>query len=99
MLTGAWARRGVPRTEVQIFKWANGLPDDAFHPIWVPMQYGTFGTVPALAGLALLRRRSKLSAAIATAGTGAWVFAKVVKPAVGRGRPATVLADVRQRGT
>lgn len=96
--TGELARRGVSESEVRIFKRANGLPDEAFPAIWVPMQYGTFGTVPLLAGLALARGRVKLAAAIATGGTAAWVLAKVVKPVVGRRRPATVLADVHQRG-
>lgn len=95
---GALARRDVTGTEVRIFRWANGLPDGAFRAIWVPMQYGTFGTVPALAGLALARRRLRLAGALATGGTAAWILAKVVKPAVGRGRPAALLADVHQRG-
>ena len=95
---GAFARRGVTRTEVQIFKWANTLPDEAFRAIWVPMQYGTLATVPSLATLALARRRFRLSMAIAAGGTMAWVIAKAVKPAVGRGRPVAFLADVHQRG-
>ena len=96
--TAALARRAVAPAEARIFERANALPDAAFRAIWVPMQYGTFGAVPALAGVALAGRRYALSAAIAAAGTSAWILAKVVKPAVGRGRPLSILAGVRTRG-
>jgi membrane-associated phospholipid phosphatase len=96
--TSQLARRGVSESEVRIFRRANGLPDEAFPGIWLPMQFGTFGTVPVLAGFALVRRRVKLATAIVAGGTAAWVFAKVVKPAVGRRRPAGILADVQIRG-
>ena len=95
---GALARRRVTGTEARIFRWANGLPEGAFRAIWLPMQYGTFGAVPALAGLAFARRRLRLAVEIAAAGTGAWVLAKAAKAVVGRGRPAAILRDVRHRG-
>ena len=63
------------------------------------MQYGTFGTIPALAVLGLVRRRPRLAAAIAAGGTAAWTLAKAVKPLVRRPRPATILEGVRQRGS
>jgi undecaprenyl-diphosphatase len=62
------------------------------------MQYGTFGAVPTLAAIALVRRRPILALAIGAGGTGAWVLAKAVKPRVERGRPASLLADVSLRG-
>jgi undecaprenyl-diphosphatase len=96
--TGALARRAVTPAEIRVFRWANGLPDEAYRAIWVPMQYGTFGTVPVLSALALVRRRFALASAVAAAGTTAWVLAKAVKPVVVRGRPASILAGVRQRG-
>ena len=96
--TGTLARRGVSETEAQVFRWANDLPDEAFRAMWVPMQYGTFATVPVLAGLALLRRRPRRAAAVGLAGTAAWILAKVIKPAVGRGRPVSGLAGVHLRG-
>ena len=89
--TGALARRNLTPTETRVFRWANRLPDDVFRAIWLPMQYGTFGTVPALAALALARRRFGLASAVAAAGTTAWVLAKAAKPVVGRGRPASIL--------
>ena len=96
--SGILARRAITPTEIRIFRWANGLPDEAFRAVWGPMQYGTFGAVPALAALALARRRFGLDSAVAAAGTTAWVLAKAVKPIVGRGRPAAILTDVRERG-
>ena len=96
--TGYLARRAMTPTEIRAFRRVNELPDEAFRAVWVPMQYGTFGAVPALAVLALARRRFPMAAAVAAAGTSAWMLAKAVKPIVGRGRPAGILTGVRQRG-
>jgi membrane-associated phospholipid phosphatase len=96
--TAALARRRVTPAEIRIFRMANGLPDEAYPVIWVPMQYGTLGTVPATAALALARRRPRLAVAIGVGGTAAWVLAKAAKPIVGRGRPANVLENVSVRG-
>jgi undecaprenyl-diphosphatase len=96
--SAALARRPVTEVEMKIFRLANRLPDEAFRPIWIPMQYGTFGTVPAVAALALARRRPRLALAIAVGGTAAWLGAKAVKPMVGRGRPAGVIEGVARRG-
>jgi membrane-associated phospholipid phosphatase len=96
--TAALARRPIMPTEIRIFRMANGLPDKAYPVIWVPMQYGTLGTVPATAVLALARRRPRLALAIGVGGTAAWVLAKAAKPIVGRGRPANVLENVSVRG-
>lgn len=92
------ARRPITQTEIRVFREANELPGDVYWAIWIPMQYGTFGTVPAAATLALARRRPRLALAIAAGGTAAWVLAKAVKPMVDRGRPASVLGDVSLRG-
>jgi membrane-associated phospholipid phosphatase len=83
---------------VGVFRLANGLPDVGYPVIWAPMQYGTFGAVPTLAAIALVRRQPSLALAIGAGGTGAWVLAKVVKPRVDRGRPASLLARVSLRG-
>jgi len=96
--TAALVRRPLTRAEVLVFRAVNDLPSGAYPAIWLPMQYGTFGTVPAAAVLALARRRPRLSLAIAGAGTAAWVLAKAVKPIVGRGRPVSVLEAVEVRG-
>ena len=94
----ALARRAISEVEIRVFRGANGLPDEAFRPVWVPMQYGTFGTVPAAAAFALARRRPRLALAIAAGGTAAWLGAKAVKPIVDRARPASVLEGVALRG-
>src|SRR6266545_1446577 len=92
------ARRPITQAEIRTFREANGLPGSVYWAIWIPMQYGTFGTVPAIAALALDRRRPRLALAIAAGGTAAWVLAKAVKPMVDRGRPASVLEGVSLRG-
>lgn len=94
----ALARRPLSQIETRVFRRVNGLPEDAYRAIWVPMQYGTFGTVPAAAVLALFRRRPRLALAIAGGGTAAWLGAKAVKPIVDRGRPASILEGVALRG-
>ena len=96
--TAALARRPISRTEVQAFRPVNDLPGAGFPVIWLPMQYGTFGTVPVSAVLALARNRPRLALAIGVGGTTAWVSAKVLKPLVGRGRPANVIDAVLLRG-
>ncbi len=62
------------------------------------MQYGTFGTVPGMAVLALARHRPRLALAIGVGGTAAWFSAKAVKRIVDRGRPANIIDDVSLRG-
>jgi undecaprenyl-diphosphatase len=92
------ARRGVRGGETRVFRSINGLPDRAFRPIWVPMQYGTFATVPILAAAAVARRRPGIGLALGASGTAAWYLAKMVKPLVGRGRPVSQLPGVHLRG-
>jgi len=96
--SGASARRGVGRGEERIFRVVNRVPDRAFGSVWLPMQYGTFGTVPALSALALARRRPRLAVALFAAGSLAWVLAKAAKPIVARGRPGTTVQDAVIRG-
>jgi membrane-associated phospholipid phosphatase len=92
------ARGGVDDLERTAFHAANGLSMLDYPAVWVPMQYGTFGTVPALAGVAFARKRPRLGVGLLLAGTSAYVLAKVTKRFVGRGRPATELEDVTIRG-
>jgi hypothetical protein len=80
----ALARRPLTQTEICIFRKGNDLAGRSYPAIWIPMQYGSFGTVPAAAAVALVRRRPHLALAIGTAGTAAWVLAKAVKPIVDR---------------
>jgi undecaprenyl-diphosphatase len=92
------ARDGLAEGEDEVFRAANELPRAAYDAIWLPMQYGTFGTVPALAGLAFLRGHRRLAVTIALGGTAAWVGAKAVKRVVGRERPHAILEDVQLSG-
>jgi membrane-associated phospholipid phosphatase len=96
--SGAIARRGVGRAEDRVFRVVNRLSDRAFGSIWLPMQYGTFGTAPALSALALARRRPRLAVALLASGSLAWVLAKAAKPIVARGRPGTTVEDAVIRG-
>ena len=94
-----FARRARSKTEIEIFRSANDLPNRAFPPIWTFMQYGTFGAVPVVATAALAARKPRLAASIAVGGTAAWVTAKAAKRVVARGRPSNLIGGVQQRGT
>lgn len=91
------ARDGIDERERATFHAANDLSLDQ-GTVWVLMQYGTFGTVPALAGLAFARKRPRLGAGLLLGGASAYALAKAAKRCVGRGRPATELDDVTIRG-
>jgi undecaprenyl-diphosphatase len=90
-------REGITPTEERAFRTANGAPDGWRAPVRTVMQFGTFGSVPAIAGLAFVSRRRRLAAEIAAAGTVAWLLAKAAKPLGGRPRPGRVLEDVVTR--
>jgi membrane-associated phospholipid phosphatase len=92
------SRDGIDERERAIFHAANDLSRLDYRAVWVPMQYGTFGTVFGVAGLALMRKRPRLAAGLLLAGTSAYALAKVTKRYVGRGRPASELEDVTIRG-
>jgi undecaprenyl-diphosphatase len=92
------AREGIDGWERAAFHGANGLSTLDHRAVWVPMQFGTFGTVPALTGLAFARKRYRLGAGLLLGGTSAYAIAKVTKRYVGRGRPVDELQDVTIRG-
>jgi membrane-associated phospholipid phosphatase len=92
------ARRPRGESEIELFRSANDLPNAAFPAVWTAMQYGTFGAVPVAATVALLSRKPRLAGSLAVGGTAAWVTAKAAKRIVARGRPASIIGDVRQRG-
>jgi undecaprenyl-diphosphatase len=92
------ARDGVGERERAIFHAGNDLSHLDRRVVWVPMQYGTFGTVFGVAGLALLRHRPRLAAGLLLSGTTAYVMAKATKRSVGRGRPVSEMEDVIVRG-
>ncbi len=93
------ARNGeVPPAEARVFRAVNDAPD-ALHPIlWPVMQAGSLGAVFAAATAVGRRHGVPAAGLIAAVGTAVWGGVKLVKPAVGRGRPAALLPDVRVRG-
>ena len=99
LVTASLARRPLSGTEVAAFTTVNHLPDRPFPMIWGAMQYGTYGTVPATSGLALVARHPRLALALAAGGTAAWVSAKGVKQLIRRGRPDGLVVAVAVRGT
>jgi glycosyltransferase 2 family protein len=91
-------RDRVGHGEAQTFRALNGLPDSLYGPVWVIMQLGALGTVPAAAVAALLVHDRELGGRLLAGGTGTWALAKLVKQTVRRPRPAALLSDVRTRG-
>jgi undecaprenyl-diphosphatase len=98
LVSGALARDGLTDAERDVFRAVNDVPVEAYPALWAPMQYGTFGTAPALAAIAALRGKHRLAISLAAAGTLAWLGAKAVKRVVRRERPARILEGVRIRG-
>jgi membrane-associated phospholipid phosphatase len=96
-LSAALADDRVCPAEEALFRAANELPLP-YRAVWVPMQYGTFGTVFALAGLAAWRRQQRLAIGLLLGGTSSYVLAKAAKKRTGRGRPAAELEHVTVRG-
>lgn len=96
-LAAALADDGVGPREEASFRAANDLPLP-YGAVWLPMQYGSFGTVFALAGLAAWRRQRRLAIGLLLGGTSSYVLAKVAKAHTGRGRPVVELDHVIIRG-
>ena len=92
------SRDGIDDRERALFHAVNDLSGLPHRAVWVPMQYGTFGTVFAVAGVAMAKRRQRLAAGLLLGGTSAYVLAKATKRPVGRGRPANELEGVTIRG-
>jgi undecaprenyl-diphosphatase len=92
------SRDGIDERERALFHAVNDLSGLPHRAVWVPMQYGTFGTVFAVAGVAMAKRRQRLAAGLLLGGTSAYVLAKATKRSVSRGRPANELEGVTIRG-
>jgi membrane-associated phospholipid phosphatase len=97
--TAALADQGLAPLEAGTFEAVNGLPDALYVVIWPFMQYGVFVTIPVLTVIALLFRRFRLAGAMAVAGVGVYLLARVVKEFVERGRPDALLDGVDERET
>ena len=95
---GVVHRDRVGGCEAGTFRAVNGLPDALYPPAWIVMQLGAFGAVPASAAAAWRAGDGELAARLLLGGTGAWALAKLVKQAVRRPRPVTLLPGIRCRG-
>ena len=99
LVTALPARRDrVGHGEAQIFRAINGLPDPLYGPVWVVMQLGALGAVPAAAAAALLAHDRELAGRLLAGGTGTWALSKLVKQVVRRSRPAALVSGARTRG-
>jgi membrane-associated phospholipid phosphatase len=100
-LTGIVASRGVPDWEARLFAAINGHGDLLEPILWAPMQLGSlFGPVVVAIGAWVAWRQWRPAVGALVVGVVAWQLAKLVKDAVGRGRPADEVAEiVRRSGT
>ena len=89
----------VSRPETAVFRAVNDAPDGLHVAAWPVMQMGSLGSVAATS-VALHRRRHDVrrTVFVAAAGTAVWGGVKLIKPLIGRGRPADLLPDVNVRG-
>jgi membrane-associated phospholipid phosphatase len=101
LATSAIAARMHPVSpaEASVFRRFNRGPDWIGHPAWLLMQAGSLGAVGVAAAATARRAGRPAGATVLAAGVGAWGIAKVFKPLVGRGRPATYLDGVVVRGS
>jgi undecaprenyl-diphosphatase len=91
--------RRVSPAEERVFRQINGAPDALHVALWPVMQMGSLGAAFVAAGI--VRRQhgdARRAMIVAGAGTAVWGGVKLIKPLVGRGRPARHLDDVRVRG-
>jgi undecaprenyl-diphosphatase len=91
-------RDEVGHREARAFRAVNGLPDSLYRPVWVVMQLGALGAVPAAATAALLAHDRELAGRLLAGGTASWALAKLVKRVVRRPRPAALISGTRTRG-
>jgi len=88
----------VPRAEARVFDWINGLPDGLWPILWAPMQLGSLlGSLVVVIATGVVTRDRRLTLAALVASQVAWWSGKGVKRLVDRGRPASLLSDVRLR--
>jgi undecaprenyl-diphosphatase len=96
------ARRSRKKTvspgEEHIFRVCNRADDVIDLPVWPVMQMGSLGGALGVAAAFGLAGKRVTAAAVAASGTGIWAGVKLMKPLVGRGRPARHLAGVQVRG-
>ncbi len=90
--------RDVSPAEARVFRAFNDASDLVLPAAWSVMQLGSLGSVFARS-VAIGQRGDRGEAVrVAVIGTALWGGVKLVKPLVGRGRPAAHLPDVHVRG-
>jgi membrane-associated phospholipid phosphatase len=86
--TAVVAKRGLSPNEEDLYRRINDAPDSLAPFVWLPMQAGALAAPFALAAVTHWRTRTaEPAASFAAAGFAAWLGAKGVKKAIGRGRP------------
>jgi membrane-associated phospholipid phosphatase len=97
--TAALARaEAIHPTEERLFQVVNRLPAAALPPLFAVMQSGALAASFVAAGAAQLAGRRRLAVTLAGTGTAVWGACKVIKRAVGRGRPSAHVDGVTTRG-
>ena len=91
-------KKVVTSGEERCFRPYNQASDAVHAPVWAVMQMGSLaGALGAAAAYALAGERTT-ARAVAISGTAVWGGVKLVKPFIGRGRPARHLPGVHVRG-
>ena len=91
-------RRDVSEREARVFRRFNAASDLPEAPLWAVMQAGSLGAVFVVAGAKRAARRPREAVIVLAIGTAVWLGVKLVKPLIGRGRPADHLDGVTVRG-
>ena len=81
-----------------MFRRFNAAPDRLEVPLWTVMQAGSLGAVFVVAGATRAAHRQRQAIIVLVLGTAIWLGVKLVKPLIGRGRPADHLDGVIVRG-
>ena len=90
--------RTVSEVEERVFRVANDAPDALDAVAWPVMQMGSLGAVFATSARVWRTSGPRRAVTVAVIGTAVWGGVKVIKPAIGRGRPAMYLPAVHVRG-
>lgn len=88
----------VSEGEERVFHAFNAAPDGLTPFLWPIMQMGSLAAVYVVAAERYRREGRDQALALAATGTAVWGGIKLIKPVVGRGRPADHLERVRVRG-
>jgi undecaprenyl-diphosphatase len=101
--TLVWSARSAKQPDVaqgeeRVFRRFNDAPDLLSPVLWPLMQTGSLGAVFVAAEATRRIRGRNQALTVAVAGTAVWGGVKLIKPFVGRGRPAAHLDAVNVHG-